>query len=181
KALVTEVCVLGGGVLGTAIARAAAGRGIATILLEKSFIGSGVSAGNTGIACTMLGIQEGTEEWRCLAQGRPMNLPTYQSLGIPHSPTGAHYVAWSGSEMEALGPLQGEEASAQMVSVEDLRLREPPEEVTVDPGLVVLAYAAEAYRHGAQILEQTQVVRAERRNGRWELALSDSTLLHAEH
>eukprot|EP00439_Symbiodinium_sp_Y106_P027169 s670_g3.t1 len=168
RALVTEVCVLGGGVLGTAIARAAAGRGIATMLLEKSFVGSGVSAGNTGIACTMLGIQKGTEEWQCLAQGRPMNLPTYQSLGIPHSATGAHYVAWSDSEMGALGTLQGEEASSQMLSVEDLRALEPhlggeaqgalfvPEEVTVDPNLVVLAYAAEAYRHGAHILEQTQ-------------------------
>ncbi|CAE7582781.1 unnamed protein product [Symbiodinium natans] len=161
------ICVLGGGVLGAAIARAAARRGVATTLLEKSFVGSGVSAGNTGIACTMLGIQKDTEEWRCLTEGRPLNLPTYQSLGIPHRSTGALYVAWSPEEFRALDVLQGQEAKSEMVSPEDLRLRQPklaaakgalfvPEEVTVDPGLVVLAYAADAVRHGAAIFEETE-------------------------
>ena len=32
------------------------------------------------------------------------------------------------------------------------------DEITVDPGLVPLAFAADALKHGAQILEECQVV-----------------------
>ena len=33
------------------------------------------------------------------------------------------------------------------------------DEITVDPGLVPLAFAADALKHGAQILEECQVLR----------------------
>ncbi|CAE8688378.1 unnamed protein product, partial [Polarella glacialis] len=75
--------------------RELARRGQHVALVERHSIGSGVSAGNTGIACTLLGVAQGSLERRCLEHGRSLNLATYRALGVPHNPCGALYVAWS--------------------------------------------------------------------------------------
>ena len=54
-----------------------------------------------------------------------------------------------------------------------------PGEVTVDPGLVVLAYASAAESLGCQVLEEQEVLSAFKR-GAWHLQLKDHEV-KAEH
>eukprot|EP00913_Durusdinium_trenchii_P012471 g11707.t1 len=141
-------------------------------------------------------------EHRCLSRALPRNVPTYRALGVPHRETGALYVAWTDEEAEALETLERstEEVDLQRLSPEErdsirfvasrfeLKDMEPalspslggvlvPGEVTVDPGLVVLAFAAEAHSLGAQIREHCEVSFAGRYGEAWLLQLPDETLL----
>ncbi|CAJ1376311.1 unnamed protein product [Effrenium voratum] len=181
---VVQACVVGGGVLGCAVARELQRRGRQTLLLEKHTVGSGVSAGNTGIACTLMGVAKDTVERKCLELGRPQNLSTYRSLGIPHKATGALYVAWTTAELTELAALQDLEDDCRFVQKEELQQLEPclapacgavlvSGEVTVDPGLVPLALALDAERRGARVQQHREVIDARTDGESWILELRD--------
>ena len=201
--LSADVCVVGGGVVGAAVCRELVSRGLSVTLVERGDVGGGVSAGNTGIACTLLGVPEGSLERRCLEVGRGDNLATYHALGIPHKPSGALYVAWTERELAMLPQLaaQGQDENAQILSAEALAEHEPklgpgalgallvPGEVVVDPGLVPLALTCDALSLGASVLEGTEVAELRRNHqGLWQISLramrpqiSEPSVLQVRH
>eukprot|EP00931_Biecheleriopsis_adriatica_P105274 TRINITY_DN79837_c0_g1_i1.p1 TRINITY_DN79837_c0_g1~~TRINITY_DN79837_c0_g1_i1.p1 ORF type:complete len:487 (+),score=67.40 TRINITY_DN79837_c0_g1_i1:110-1570(+) len=183
-----DVCVIGGGVVGTSVCRELAVRGFSVLLLDRGNIGGGVSAGNTGITCTLLDIADASLERHCLQRSIPLNLATYRDLGIPHVPSGTLYVAWSLHELQELRNLfhrAGVNEGAQLLDKDALQREEPnladafgalliPSEIVVDPGLVPLAYVGDAIRRGALVLESSQLVNCRRKGAAWELAISRS-------
>ena len=63
-----DVAIIGGGVVGCAVARACALAGRRCVLIEReaALAASHASGGNTGIACTANDCEEGTVEHACL-------------------------------------------------------------------------------------------------------------------
>eukprot|EP00435_Cladocopium_sp_Y103_P069214 s80_g32.t3 len=121
--------------------------------------------------------QNGADE-KGILHGQGENLPIYQSLNLPHKATGALYVAWSSEEAQALEVLAEEagEKCTRLDSEDGVQLAKQvtegfrPGETTLDPGLVPLAFAADAHRCGAHVWEQAQAS-IDEVPGAWRLRL----------
>lgn len=133
--------VVGGGVVGAAVALALARRGVAVELREaESELGLHASGGNSGILHTGFDSTPGTLETACILRGAALREEVLPALGVPVLRCGARMRGAPGRY-----PLNGVEARREG---EDLVV--PGEHVT-DPVHVTLAYAAAAQRHGAVV------------------------------
>ena len=102
-----DAVVVGGGVVGLAVARALQLGGLECCLLEaqEHLAASGASAGNTGIACTSPDAARGSLERTLLERAEALNLRAYEAHGVPHRAVGAAYAAWRDDEVPALRAL----------------------------------------------------------------------------
>ena len=102
-----DVAIIGGGVVGCAVARACALAGRRCVLIEReaALAASHASGGNTGIACTANDCEEGTVEHACLERAAELNLDAYDACNVPYAATGAVYVAYGEAEHAALDSL----------------------------------------------------------------------------
>ena len=104
---VYDVAVIGGGVVGCAVARELSGYRLSVALLEaKGDVGDGTSKANTAILHTGFDASPGTLESRLVPRGYELLSSYAAETGIPVERTGAVLVAWSDDELHALPGLR---------------------------------------------------------------------------
>ncbi|NEW70783.1 NAD(P)/FAD-dependent oxidoreductase [Streptomyces rhizosphaericus] len=172
---VFDVVVIGGGIVGAAIARELSGCDVSVALLEaRDDVGDGTSKANTAILHTGFDAKPGTLESRLVARGYHLLSAYAKATGIPVEHTGAVLVAWNGEELRALPGLK---QKAEANGYEHCRIVDADEVYRVLPdlgdgvlgGLTVpdesiictwttnLALATDAQQRGTTILLQHAV------------------------
>lgn len=165
-----DVAVIGGGVVGCAVARELAGYDLSVALLEARLdVGDGTSKANTAILHTGFDAVPGSLEATLVARGYELLRGYAAEVGIPIEETGAVLVAWNDEELAALPSLQ---VKAMANGYENCRLIEPhevyalvpalgagamggltvPDEFIICPWTTTIAYATEAKARGAHIM-----------------------------
>ena len=182
-----DVAVIGGGVVGAAVARRLARTRLSVALLEAGpDVGAGTSKANTAILHTGFDTKPGTIESTLVPRGYEL-LSTYApAAGIAVEPTGALLVAWNEEQLAAL-PRIAENAAVvgyeRCISIDapECYRREPhlgpgalgglivPDEHIVCPWTPPLAFATEALANGASIERSRPVLGAERLGDDWQL------------
>jgi glycerol-3-phosphate dehydrogenase len=170
-----DVAIIGGGVVGTAIARELAGYQLRCVLLEAADdIGVGTSKANTAILHTGFDASPGTLESRLVVRGGALLRDYAQRTGIAVEPTGAMLVAWTREQADSLDAIAEKSrangyTSVRSVSGSGVYEREPylgpgaigglwiPDEWVIDPWSVSLAFATEALRAGVALRLGTRV------------------------
>ena len=177
-----DVAIIGGGLVGLAIARELGVRGKRVVLLEKEdSFASGASSGNSGLGHTGYDAPLGSLESKILRRSIQLHQNIYRSFGLSHEhvrKSGSLVVAWTPEELARLPQVLEEnrlagDMDAQLLDQEELRELEPeldhtalgavlcPYEAVVEPWLVPLGYAESARLHGATLLTRSRVVGAE--------------------
>ncbi|HLH65650.1 MAG TPA: NAD(P)/FAD-dependent oxidoreductase [Solirubrobacteraceae bacterium] len=183
RAGVRDVTIVGGGDVGTAIARELSRFELDITLLEASpDIGAGTSKANTALLHTGFDAPPGTLESRLVARGHDLLLRYAERVGIPVERTGAVLVAWSEAELRRL-PQIAERARAngyrraRELSPRQLYELEPhlaagahgalsiPDEHIVCPFTPPLAFASEAVLAGCELRRGERLVAVERPGG----------------
>jgi len=175
-----DVLIVGGGVVGCAIARELSGFELRVTLLEAApDIGAGTSKANTALLHTGFDAKPGTLEARLVARGHELLTDYARRTGVPLERTGALLVAWN-EEQRAEFPAIVERSrtngydAIREVEPEELYRREPhlgpgargalevPDEGLVCPFTTPLAFATEAVLAGCQLRRATPVTGVER-------------------
>jgi glycerol-3-phosphate dehydrogenase len=172
---VSDVVVVGGGIVGCAIARALAGTDLSVTLLEaRDDVGDGTSKAHTALLHTGFGAAPGTLESRLVARGYQLLGEYAEHTGIPVERTGALLVAWTDEEREALPGLKEKAernfyADCEIVTADEVYRRVPDLGPGVLAGLTVpgesiictwttnLALATDAVARGARLLRGARV------------------------
>lgn len=170
-----DVVVIGGGVVGCAVARELSGHNVAVALIEgRADIGDATSKANTAILHTGFDATPGSLESALVARGYALLSAYAAETGIPVERTGAVLVAWTEEEESALPALQdkarknGYEHSKLVDASEVYRLvprlgpgarggLTVPDESIICPWTTPLAYATEAVARGTALLRGTAV------------------------
>jgi glycerol-3-phosphate dehydrogenase len=172
---VHDVAVIGGGVVGSAVALALAGRGVDTILLEaRDGLGLAASGTNSGILHTGFDSAPGELETRLIL--RSAQLREQLELDVPLLRCGAVLRPRDEAERATVARL-ADNARANGVEValrEDGALEVPGESVT-DPVAYTRALAAAAQARGATIRTRF-TVRGVRRGAGLELVGDDDSI-----
>ena len=155
------VCVVGGGVVGTSVALAAARRGAEVVLLEaKPDLALCASGTNSGILHTGFDSSPGELETRMILRSAQLRESMLEALGVPVMRTGAVLNPRDEAERQAVVQL-ADNARVNGVEVRlaaDGSLIVPGESVT-DPVALTLALAGAAQRAGARIERNAKVTR----------------------
>ncbi|MBM2614123.1 NAD(P)/FAD-dependent oxidoreductase [Actinoplanes sp. LDG1-06] len=102
-----DVAVIGGGIVGAAIARLLGGTSLSTVLIEgRDDVGDGTSKANTAILHTGFDATPGTLESELVARGYRLLGDYAAATGIPVERTGALLVAWDDEQLAALPGLR---------------------------------------------------------------------------
>ncbi|MEZ5926434.1 MAG: NAD(P)/FAD-dependent oxidoreductase [Hyphomicrobiaceae bacterium] len=189
-----DLAVIGGGVVGCAVLRAATLAGLKCVLLERGAdILSGASKGNSGLLHTAFDAPVGSLEHRLMQRGRAIYLDIRGRMNLPLLETDALLVAWSDTEAQKLPEIAAKAhkngvTSVRPASTAELRTHHPflaesavaglvvPGEHVIDPWSAPLAYVLQALAHGARVLRQAEVTAAERRNGLWHLTTAQGPI-----
>ena len=173
------VCVIGGGVVGTAVALAAARRGVEVVLLEaEPELGLAASGTNSGILHTGFDSHPGELETRLILRSAQLRDPVLHALDIPVLRVGATLRPRDATEREAVARL-ADNARANGVDVElqsDGSLFVPGESVT-DPVAYTIALGAAAERAGARVTCGARVTGIADRGDALELSAEDGQAL----
>ena len=174
---VYDVAVVGGGVVGAAIARLIAGTRLTCVLVEAAGdIGVGTSKANTAILHSGFDAKPGTLEARLVRRGHELLTQYAGETGIPLEPVGALLIAWDEAQDARLPDLAALAArngcrSARLISGKDLRALEPglgpearaavtiPDEHIVCPFTTPLALATEAVMNGVTLALESPLLR----------------------
>lgn len=170
-----DIAIIGGGIVGCAVARRMTLAGAKVVLIEKSpDILAGASKGNSAILHTAFDAPEKSLELQCMQAGYAEYLDIHKSMNLPLLKTGALLAAWSPEEQAKFEIIM---AKATNNGVDDLKLlttaqalkKEPnlsskllaaievPREYVIDPWSAPLAYLTQAVENGADTLFNTEV------------------------
>lgn len=167
---VYDVIVVGGGIVGSAIARALAGTTLSVALVEaRNDVGDGTSKANTALLHTGFDATPGTLESRLVARGYELLGAYAEQTGIPVERTGALLVAWTDEEHDTLPRLKDKAErngylGCEVVSADEVYRQVPDLGPGVLGGLTVpgeaiictwttnLALATDAVARGARLL-----------------------------
>ena len=117
---ISDIAVIGAGVVGCALTRRLALAGADVLLVEKGAdLLSGASKANTAILHTPFDAPEGSLELACMQAGYAEYLAIRETLNLPLLETGAMVVAWSSEEAAKLGPI---EEQARRNGVDDVQV-----------------------------------------------------------
>ena len=182
-----DIAIIGGGIVGCAVARRMTLEGANVILVEKSpDILDGASKGNSAILHTAFDAPEESLELRCMQAGYSEYLDIHESMNLPLLKTGALLVAWTEDE-EA--QFEGIINQARNNGVDDLKLlgtaqalrKEPnlasnilaaievPRESIIDPWSAPLAYLSQAIDNGCKATFNTEVTAGDFDGNTWTL------------
>jgi glycerol-3-phosphate dehydrogenase len=178
-----DVVIVGGGVVGTAIARELSRFELRCTLVEAApDVGARTSKANTALLHSGFDAPPGTLEARLVPRGHGLLTEYAARVGIPLERTGALLVAWSDEQRKAFAGLV-EKAHANgyhainQLPVEELYRREAhlgkgatgalevPDEGLVCPFTTPLAFATEAVLAGCELRRNAPVTRIERLEG----------------
>ncbi|HKD34743.1 MAG TPA: NAD(P)/FAD-dependent oxidoreductase [Gaiellaceae bacterium] len=178
--MIRDVVIVGGGVVGTAIARELSRFELRCTLIEAApDVGARTSKANTALLHTGFDAKPGTLEAKLVPRGRELLTEYAARVGIPLERAGALLVAWSEEQRDEFGAI-GERAYAngygaiREISVDELYRREPhlgpgaagalevPDEGMVCPFTTPLAFATEAVLGGCELRRGVRVTRIER-------------------
>ncbi len=162
-----DVCVIGAGVVGSAVARLLSHQHLSVVLVDAApDVGAGTSKANTAILHTGFDATPGSVDAGLVARGYELLRRYAPTVGIAVEETGAVLVAWTDEQAEALPALvakahtNGYDAAA-LVDAGEVRAREPhlgggvvagmvvPGEHIIDPWSTPIAFAREAIANGA--------------------------------
>lgn len=173
-----DVAVIGGGVVGLAVAREMAVRGRTVVLLERENApAAGASSGNSGIGCTGYDAPVGSLERRLLRRAIQLHPALLRSFGMSYEHVrkcGSLVVAWTPEELAELPRIVAQNREAGdlevvQLSAAELRELEPslsvealgavfcPREAVVEPWLVPAGYAHSAKINGAELRMSREV------------------------
>jgi glycerol-3-phosphate dehydrogenase len=179
-----EVVVIGGGVVGCALAFTLAARGVEVLLVEaEAGLAHAASGTNSGILHTGFDSTPGALETHLILRSAQLRERLLDGLGVPLLRCGARLRARDDTERFAIAAL-AENAHANGVAVErmsDGGLRVPGESVT-DPVALTRAFSAAAEAGGTSIRLQAEVVGVSAADGdgvRIELADGEEILAGA--
>ena len=169
-----DVVIVGGGVVGCAIARRLSFTTASVALLEAAHdVGEGASKGNTGITTCGADCTPGTLEATLVRRSAPGWETLCASLDTPFERLGTLCVALTGEDEQQLEPLREEAAAngaeAHIVDATAARLLEPlvtdralaalhiPEDGIIDSLRLTIGYAELAARNGVDVHLSTPV------------------------
>src|SRR5271165_733317 len=159
-----EVVVVGGGVVGCAVAHALARRGVRAVLLEaEGALALGASGTNSGILHTGFDSKPGELETRLILRAAALRGELLAELGVPTVSCGAR-LRPSGAQAQEIVLALAANAAVNGVETRleaDGSLRVPGEAVT-DPIAFVEALAGAAVGGGARVCLNARVVAIER-------------------
>jgi glycerol-3-phosphate dehydrogenase len=176
---VYDVVIVGGGVVGCAVARLLSQHDLAVALLEAGpDIGAGTSKANTAILHTGFDATPGSLEARLVARGYALLRAYSTSVGISLEATGALLVAWDDEQVASLPRLDAKAKAngydhTRIVDRDEVYEMEPhlgrgatggmivPDESIIDPWSTPLAFAYEATENGAAIFVDRHVTDCE--------------------
>lgn len=174
--VVFDVVVVGGGVVGCAVARLLSHHDLDVAVLEAGpDVGAGTSKANTAILHTGFDATPGSLEARLVARGSALLRDYAPAVGISVEETGALLVAWDDEQAANLPHLaakarQNGYERAEVVDADAARALEPhlgsgvtggmtvPDEHIIDPWSTPLAFAYDAVANGATILTDHAVI-----------------------
>jgi len=132
-----EAIVIGAGVVGLAVARALAQRGLETLVLEReTAIGTGISSRNSEVIHAGLYYPQRSLKAQLCVRGRQLLYEFCASHGVPHRRCGKLIVA---TEPAQLGALEALHAAGLANGVEELRLLTQAEALRLEPPLRCVA------------------------------------------
>ena len=176
-----NVVIIGGGVVGCAIAAAASAKWSDVFLLEQMpKLGMGASSRNSGVIHSGLYYTPGSLKARLCVRGNRLTREFCAEHGVPHRNTGKLVVATAKEQEPTLeelmdrGKANGVEG-LRIVDASAIRAREPhiagtaaievPSTGIVASEELVKAYARIAMEHGADLVTRAKVQRLEPQNG----------------
>ena len=177
---VSDVVVVGAGIVGCAIARALAGTSLSVTLVEaRNDVGDGTSKANTALLHTGFDATPETLESTLVARGYDLLGDYAEQTGIPVERTGALLVAWTDEERDALPGLREKAerngyTACEIVDAAEVYRRVPdlgpgalagltvPGESIICTWTTNLALATDALRRGARLITNARVTAAQR-------------------
>jgi glycerol-3-phosphate dehydrogenase len=189
-----DIAVVGGGVVGCAVAREMVLAGARVALLEKGAdILDGASKGNSALLHTGFDAPEGTLEHWCVTRGYHEYQQIHEKLNLPLLSTGALVTAWKEEEEAKFAAIK---AKAELNGIKDLKLlsrgevlaREPhlskdvraalhiPGESVIDPWSAPLAYITQAVENGGEVFCSAEVTGGDFDGEKWVLQTARGTL-----
>ena len=189
-----DVAVVGGGVVGCAVARRFALDGARVLLLERApDILAGASKANSALLHTGFDAPSDSLELACVQAGYREYLEIRERMNLPLLETGAMVVAWT---EEDLARLAGIETQARTNGVGDVSMLSPaqvlarethlastvrgallvPGEHVIDPWSAPLAYLTQAVQNGARAWFDAEVLDGALADGVWSLRTSKGTI-----
>jgi L-2-hydroxyglutarate oxidase LhgO len=132
-----DCLVVGGGVVGLAIARALALAGRETLLVEQEArFGAGTSSRNSGVIHSGIYYPSDSLKARLCVRGRDLLYAYAKTRGVPHRRCGKLIVATSDGEIETL---EGLKARAEANGVGDLEWLDQTRSTALEPDIAVRA------------------------------------------
>ncbi len=181
-----DIAIIGGGIVGCAVARRMTLEGAKVILIEKApDILAGASKGNSAILHTAFDAPENSLELQCMQAGYAEYLRIHEGMNLPLLKTGALLAAWSPEEeakfdgilqkainngvdnLNLLSSTQARKIEPNLSS-SILAAIEVPWEFVIDPWSAPLAYITQAIENGADTLFNAKVTGGEF-NDSWAL------------
>ena len=196
---IVDVAVIGGGVVGCAVARAAVLAGASVVIVEsRNDIGAGTSKANTAILHTGFDAVPGSVESRLVARGYTLLREWAPRVGVSIEPTGAVLVAWDDEQAASLPALQAKAAAngyhhAEVVDAATVRHLEPhlgpgvtggmvvPDEHIIDPWSTPIGLATEAVANGCQVLLNRHVTELSVGADITTLTMADGSVVRAHY
>ena len=176
---VSDVAIIGAGVVGTAVARELATRGCSVNIIEaKSDVGCGTSKANTAILHTGFDAMPHSFESRLVARGHDLLLDYATTSGIAVERINALMVAWNDEQLAQLDvviekSLANGHHEIERIDEQEVARLEPHlsdlacgwlvinGEFIIDPWSVPIAFAREALAHGAMFTNNAKVLSVE--------------------
>ena len=189
-----DVAVIGGGVVGTAIAQELSKYHLETVLLEaKADIGTGTSKANTAIWHTGFDAKTGSLEQRLLSRSYKLLLDYVPKFGIPHEKHGAVLIAWNEDQLNSLNGILEKAhnngvTDVHLLTVDEVYEREPnvnsgalgglmvPGEFIICPFTVPLSYATQAVLNGVELKLNFPITELAKENGAYTLSGSGGSV-----
>ena len=193
-----DVIIIGGGVIGCAVARELSRYKLDTILLEKrEDVCSGASKANTSIVHAGFDAEQGSEKAKYNVLGNAMYEDLCRDLDVPFRRNGALVIATEGEDLSVLEALKqrGEENGVpdlHIIDREELRRREPhvsekavaalvaPSSGIVCPFRLTIGLAENAAENGVEFWLNAGAKTILRRPEGWSVELESGEVIHAQ-
>jgi glycerol-3-phosphate dehydrogenase len=185
-----DIAIIGGGVVGAAIARELSRLQLKIVLLEaRPDLGDESSKGNSALMCSGVDVPAGTLERQLVQRGYARYMAEAPGMGLPIRKVGAVTLAWSEEQQcileQELAAARSDSFTVELLDSADIYRRWPqfgpgircglwaPDEAIVDPFSTPHAYALDALANGVEIRRGWPVRRAEHGTRGWALFNGD--------